>query len=60
VKEFSSEHGYGFIDFEHYFRDCVTSGLLDYEFLFDDPIHPSPYVNEFIAKMLAEWVDLVM
>lgn len=60
VKEVCEQKGYGFIDFERYFHDCAASGLLDYEFLFDDPIHPSPYVNETIAKTLTEVVDLIM
>jgi len=60
VKQFASVGGYGFVDFEQYFRDNVANGLLDYEFLFDDPIHPGPYANEFIAKTLIEVIDLLM
>lgn len=60
VKAFAMKSGYGFVDFEHYFRDCVTAGLLDYEFLFDDPIHPSPYVNEFIRALLSDIIDILM
>lgn len=60
VKAFAARYGYGFVDFEQYFRDCVLSGLLDYEFLFDDPIHPGPFVNEFIRVKLCEIIDLIM
>ncbi|BBI31913.1 hypothetical protein KCTCHS21_13120 [Cohnella abietis] len=60
VKAFAIKYGYGFVDFEQYFRDCVTAGLLDYEFLFDDNIHPGPYVNEFIREMLSDIIDLMM
>src|SRR5690606_17051307 len=42
VREFEVEQGYGFIDFNLYLRDCVKAVLLDYAFLFDDPIHPNP------------------
>jgi len=60
VKQFAAKNGYGFVDFEHYFRECVAAGLLDYEFLFDDYIHPGPYANEFIREMLSEIIDLIM
>ena len=60
VKDFSLSNGYGFIDFERYFRESVSSQLLDYEFLYDDVIHPGPYANELIGKMLAETIDLIM
>ncbi len=60
VQDFSVSNGYGFIDFERYFRENVSTQLLDYEFLYDDDIHPGPYANEFIGKMLAETIDLIM
>ncbi|GGD59043.1 SGNH/GDSL hydrolase family protein [Paenibacillus nasutitermitis] len=60
LRQFASLNDYGFVDFEKYFRDCVNAGLLDYELLFDDNIHPGPYPNEFIGKFLAEIIDLIM
>ncbi len=60
VRAFSQESGVGFIDFACYFERCVRDGLLDYELLFDDPIHPSPFVNEYIGRRLGQAVDLLM
>ncbi|MDI4647061.1 SGNH/GDSL hydrolase family protein [Cohnella hashimotonis] len=60
LRAFSRTSGFGLIDFAKYFADCVHQGLLDYELLFDDPIHPSPFVNEFIACKLGQAIDLLM
>jgi len=60
AREFARASGAGFIDFAHYFESCVHDGILDYELLFDDPIHPSPFVNEFIARRLGQAIDLLM
>lgn len=60
VGNFAERSGIGLVDFERYFRDQVAARVLDYEFLFDDPIHPSPFVNEFIARTLGQAIDLIM
>jgi len=60
VGNFARASGFGLIDFAGYFEDCVRKERLDYELLFDDPIHPSPFVNEFIARGLGQAVDLLM
>ncbi|OUS69598.1 hypothetical protein B1748_31020 [Paenibacillus sp. MY03] len=60
AREFARASGAGFIDFAQYFESCVHDGILDYELLFDDPIHPSPFVNEFIARRLSQAIDLLM
>lgn len=60
VKTYCLEKGYGFIDFQQYFSDLVDEGLLDYELLFDDAIHPSSFANECIAQGLCAALDMLM
>jgi len=58
VHRFCLNSACGFIDFQRYFADAVEAGL-DHELLYDDAIHPSPFVNEFIAKGLTGAFDLL-
>ncbi|BBH20621.1 hypothetical protein Back11_19660 [Paenibacillus baekrokdamisoli] len=59
AKKFCLDRRYGFINFHQFFTDAVNMGYIDHELLFDDSIHPSPYVNEFIAKGLQNAIDLL-
>lgn len=59
VRKFCGEHNYGLIDFHAYFQHLVTREGLDHELLYDDPIHPSPFVNTFIERKLIEAFDLL-
>ncbi|WP_409340863.1 hypothetical protein [Paenibacillus sp. MBLB4367] len=59
VNQFCLTHQYGFIDFQRYFADAVKAGMLDHDLLYDDAIHPSPFVNEWIAKGLISALDML-
>jgi hypothetical protein len=60
VRAFCMASGAGLIDFAQYFEDCVNKGVLDYELIFDDPIHPSPFINRCIGRRLGQAIDLLM
>jgi|GEM_PF-1226931 len=60
LKEFCEVNNYGLIDFNEYFQDSVDKGMLDYELLYDDQIHPSSFANEFIGGIISNVIDLLM
>lgn len=59
VHQVCRENGYGLIDFRQFFVDLVEAGMLDHDLLYDDAIHPSPFLNEFIATALKNAFDLI-
>lgn len=59
VRQFCLNDNWGFIDFRRYFADVVEAGMLDHDLLYDDSIHPSPFVNEWIAKGLMSVFDML-
>ena len=60
LKEYCNSNNYGLIDFREGFKDMVSKNIIDYDFLYDNDIHPSPFVNEYIAKELYKAIDLIM
>ncbi|MBO9607856.1 MAG: SGNH/GDSL hydrolase family protein [Paenibacillaceae bacterium] len=59
-RQYCVDRGYGFVDFQLYFQDAVEQGGLDYELLYDDATHPSPFANEKIASGLISVLDMLM
>jgi lysophospholipase L1-like esterase len=60
VKDVCTANNYGFIDFMQFFSDAVQKNILDYEMIYDDNMHPSPFANEFIARELEQAIDWIM
>ena len=60
LKKYCETNNYGYVDFRAWFMNAVDKGILDYEFIYDDEIHPSPFANEFIADELIKIMDLIM
>lgn len=60
LKTYCNSHNYGYVDFRSWFKNAITKGVFDYEMIYDDTRHLSPFANEFIAKELFKIVDLIM
>lgn len=60
LKTYCDVKSYGLVDFRQWFKDSVSKGIIDYEMLYDDVNHPSPFANEFIAKELFKIIDLII
>ncbi|WP_208559059.1 SGNH/GDSL hydrolase family protein [Marinilactibacillus kalidii] len=59
LKEFCSDNKHGYIDFRQLFKDNVAQGLIDYQLLYHDSNHPSPFVHEFIGNELIKITNII-
>lgn len=60
LNDYCEYNNYGLVDFRAWFKNAVSKYGLDYELIYDDDIHPSPYANEFITNELIKIIDMIM